>query len=142
MIPSDTRVILNINAIHTQPRYWGADSLVWRPTRWILARPGTAPALAREYLLTPPKGAYVPWSEGARVCPGKKFGQIEFVAAMVALFRKHRVEVVPEKGEGEEEARERALEVVRDSSIVLLLQMRKPESVGLRWVERETAALV
>ena len=83
----------------------------------------------------------MPWSEGARVCPGKKFGQVEFVAAMVAPFRKHRVEGVPEEREGEEEARERVLEVVRDSGVMLLLQMRKPESVRLRWVEKETAAL-
>jgi cytochrome P450 len=109
---------------------------VWRPNRWILSESGTAPPLAREYLRTPPKGAYVPWSDGARVCPGKKFGQVEFVASMVAMFRKHRVEVMPEKGESQQEARKRALEVVLDSRITLLLQMRNPESVALRWSER------
>ena len=95
------------------------------------------PPLAREYLLTPTKGAYVPWSDGARVCPGKRFGQVEFVASMVALFRKHRVEVMPENGESKEEARKRELEVVWDSRLTLLLQMRHPERVALRWIERE-----
>lgn len=71
------------------------------------------------------------------MCPGKKFGQVEFVASMVALFRKHRVEVLPEPGERQEEACQRALDVVRDSRIVLLLQMRKPETVALRWIERK-----
>jgi len=61
---------------------------------------------------------------------------VEFVAVMVALFRKHRVGVMPEKGESEEEARTRALKAVWDSGIMLLLQMRNPENVGLRWVER------
>jgi hypothetical protein len=61
---------------------------------------------------------------------------VEFVGAMVSLFRKHRVEVVPEKGESVEEARKRTLDAVKDSRIVLLLQMRNPESVGLRWVEK------
>ena len=56
---------------------------------------------------------------------------------MVALFRKHRVEVVPENGESEDEARKRALDVVWDSRIVLLLQMRRPDSVALRWLERK-----
>lgn len=55
---------------------------------------------------------------------------------MVALFRKHRVEVVPEKGETVEAARKRTLEVVWASEVVLLLQMKNPESVGLRWVEK------
>lgn len=135
-IPSDTHVISNINAIHSHPRYWGSDSLVWRPSRWILSSPGDGTALSGEQLLTPSKGLYVPWSEGARVCPGKKSGQVEFVASTVTLFRRNRLEVVPEVGESAQAARNRALAAVWDSAIVLLLQMRKAESVGLRWVER------
>jgi hypothetical protein len=42
----------------------------------------------------------------------------------------------PENGESIEEAQKRTLDAVRDSRIVLLLQMRDPESVGLRWVEK------
>jgi cytochrome P450 len=125
--------------MHTHPKYWGSDSLNWRPQRWILLSESSALAqrpLEHEYLRTPPRGAYVPWSDGARVCPGKKFGQVEFVASMVSLFREHRVEVVPESGESVEMARERVLGVVLDSRVTLLLQMRRPESVALRWVER------
>lgn len=55
---------------------------------------------------------------------------------MVSLFRRHRVEVVPENGETIEQAQKRTLGAVKDSRIVLLLQMRNPESVGLRWVEK------
>jgi cytochrome P450 len=135
-IPPNTRIIPNINAIHAHPKYWGTDSLAWRPNRWIKSQPGATTQLDREYLHTPSKGSYVPWSDGARACPGKKFGQAEFVGAMVSLFRKHRVEVVPENGESVEEAQSRALNAVKDSRIVLLLQMRDPESVGLRWVEK------
>jgi cytochrome P450 len=125
--------------MHTHPKFWGSDSLNWRPQRWILLSESSASAqrpLEHEYLRTPPRGAYVPWSDGARVCPGKKFGQVEFVASMVSLFRKHRVEVVPESGESVEMARQRVLGVVLDSRVTLLLQMRRPESVALRWVER------
>lgn len=70
-----------------------------------------------------------------RPCPGRKFSQVEFVAAMVSLFRRHRVEVVPNAGESAQEARERVKKVVNDNVIVLLLQMREPKTVGLRWVE-------
>ncbi|TVY53796.1 putative cytochrome P450 4d21, partial [Lachnellula suecica] len=134
-IPPNTRVIPNINAVHAHPRYWGSDGLVWRPDRWILSKSGPGTSLEREYLRTPPKGAYVPWSEGARACPGKKFAQVEFVAAIVSLFRSHRVEVVPENGDSKAEAQKRSLKAVQDSRIVLLLQMNNPESIGLRWVE-------
>lgn len=60
---------------------------------------------------------------------------MEFVATMISLFRKHRVEVVPENGESLQEARKRTLETVWDSEIVLLLQMKNPESVTLRLIE-------
>lgn len=74
---------------------------------------------------------------GIRPCPGTKFSQVEFVAAMVALFKRNRVQVVLEEGESSEDAKERVMGVVRDNGIVLLLQMRCPEKVGLKWVGRE-----
>ncbi|TGO25857.1 hypothetical protein BPAE_0071g00280 [Botrytis paeoniae] len=153
-IPSNTRVIPNINVMHSHPKYWGSDALVWRPNRWVLSKnidsetqiqgenlpnksinPKSIPE--EEFLFSPQRGTCVPWSEGARACPGKKFGQVEFVATMVSLFRGHRMKVVPEKGERVEEARKRAEKSVWDSEIVLLLQMKKPELVGVKWVEIE-----
>ncbi|TGO34629.1 hypothetical protein BHYA_0189g00170 [Botrytis hyacinthi] len=149
IIPSNTRVIPNINAMHSHPRYWGSDALIWRPNRWVLSKKSDSETRIQEehlpnkstpeeeFPFSPQKGTYVPWSEGARACPGKKFGQVEFVATMVSVFRKHRVEVVPEKGESIEEARKTAEKSVWDSEIVLLLQMKKPELVGVKWVEVE-----
>ncbi|PQE24510.1 cytochrome p450 protein [Rutstroemia sp. NJR-2017a WRK4] len=148
VIPPDTRIIPNTNALHSHPRYWGSDGLEWRPQRWILSKPksdSTSAALNsppvsdiyREYVRTPPKGSYVPWSDGVRPCPGKKFSQVEFVGAMVALFKRHRVEIVREGGETVEQAKERVMAVVKDNVMGLLLQMRSPEKVGLRWVERK-----
>ncbi|THV54440.1 hypothetical protein BGAL_0026g00110 [Botrytis galanthina] len=145
-IPANSRVIPNINAMHSHPKYWGEDGLEWKPSRWILTEGSSYGENSKsklksrpdeEHLFSPQKGTYVPWSEGARACPGKKFGQVEFVATMVSLFRKHRIEVVPEKGESVEEARRRAEKSVWDSEIVLLLQMKKPELVGVKWVEAE-----
>lgn len=37
LIPADTMGLLSICAMHTQPRHWGEDSLVWRPSRWIIS---------------------------------------------------------------------------------------------------------
>lgn len=78
----------------------------------------------------------MPWSEGPRGCSGKKFSQVEFVAAMAGLFHRHRVEIVKEDGENQEEAEKRVKELLDDSAMVLLLQLMKPEKVGLRWVRK------
>lgn len=55
---------------------------------------------------------------------------------MVMLFSRRRVEPVPRSGESIVMARNRTLETVKDSAMVLLLQMQNPESVGLKWVKR------
>lgn len=87
--------------------------------------------------MQPPKGTYFPWSEGVRNCPGKRFAQVEFVAVMAALFRDHCAEPVPCPTEDMLAAQERVLKVVKDSSVELLLQMRNPESVAVKWRKRE-----
>jgi len=145
MIPPDTRICPALNGLHTLPLYWGNDSMEWKPERWILSSSSSSPTaktinakateIANEYLKTPEKGTWFPWSEGLRVCPGKKFSQVEFVAIMVGLLRRNRVEVVPNKGETPQDARERVKACVDDTKVVLLFQMRNPESVSLRWVE-------
>ncbi len=128
-------------ALQTHPRYWGSDSLTWRPSRWILSSSESKSIdldtrLAQESLLLPNKGTFVAWSEGARSCPGKKFAQVEFVATMAALFRNYRAEPVSLFGETPDAARQRVLEVVKDSNVELLLQMRNPESVSVKWSSR------
>ncbi|KAL8649722.1 MAG: hypothetical protein Q9226_005458 [Calogaya cf. arnoldii] len=138
-IPPNTLVIASLQALHTHPRYWGSDSLTWRPSRWIISSsPFPTTTLSTEKLLHPQKGTFIAWSEGLQNCPGRKFAQVEFVATMARLFKSHRAEAVPdaEIGESMEEARERVISVVRDSSVELLLKMREPESVRVRWVER------
>ncbi len=125
-------------ALHAHPRYWGEDALVWRPSRWIKhssdsTSEDVGTRISRERLLVPEKGAYFAWSEGARGCPGKKFAQVEFVATMATLFRNHRVDPVPGYGETLDQARHRVLDVVKDTRMQLLLQMRDPNSVAVTW---------
>ncbi|KAL6719196.1 hypothetical protein ACLMJK_003433 [Lecanora helva] len=135
-IPAGARVNLHTDAIHTHPQYWGSDAMNWRPKRWMLHSNGEIPKVGNESLISPQKGTYAPWSGGPRICPGKKFGQVEFVAVVATLFKNHRVQVVPNHGESEECARARAMATVKDSAMVLLLQMVKPEQIGLRWVTK------
>lgn len=139
LIPADTLILPNAVALHTHPRYWGEDALIWRPSRWIVASAdqnsdGDVELSVEESLLVPMPGTFVPWSEGARICPGKKFAQVEFVAVIAALLRTHHVKPIVHFGEGADHARQRILDMVNDSNMGFLLQIRNPTSVSVDWV--------
>ncbi|MCJ1244328.1 hypothetical protein MMC30_001526 [Trapelia coarctata] len=141
-IPRNTLVVPNAIAVQSHPRYWGEDANTWRPSRWIdppLAPGFTLPRklqIEREVMHVPVKGSFIPWSDGPRVCPGKKFAQVEFVAVIARLFHTHRVFPVPEAGEDSVSAMERTLGIVKDSHMTFLLQMRDPSRVRLAWAAR------
>ncbi|KAK8066668.1 cytochrome p450 protein [Apiospora hydei] len=140
-MPPKTIILPSYGSLHTDPKYWGPDSLEWRPSRWI--RPGSGSTtvaneskLGNEEIDMNQRGVFLGWSEGARDCPGKKFSQVEFVALMVGLFRQWRVDPAVRKEEGEtiEAARKRVMGLIReDSGWVLLLQMFHPERAPLVW---------
>ena len=92
--------------------------------------------LGHEVLLEPPKGTFIAWSEGVRNCPGKRFSQVEFVATMAAVFRNRYSEPVTLIDETLDQAQKRVLQVVKDSNVELLLQMRNAESVAVQWFRR------
>ncbi|KAK2803229.1 hypothetical protein FQN50_007096 [Emmonsiellopsis sp. PD_5] len=113
-------------SIHLDTTIWGADATEFKPSRWIDAS---------GQIITPPKGTYIPWSGGPRICPGMKMSQVEFVATMATLFRSTRCEALPTAGiEDPEVLRQRLLRLMWDSVSKLTLQMRNPGEVQLRWV--------
>ncbi|KAL5356043.1 cytochrome P450 [Aspergillus floccosus] len=122
---------LNMNALHYSEEYWGADAETFDPTRWdarnsssFLAQyantPGlVAPGLEYPTVHRPVRGSYIPFSDGFRACLGKKFAQVEFVAALAVVFRAYRVRLADESHAGRRQA-ERAL---RESVSVVTLGM-------------------
>lgn len=44
-------------------------------------------------LFRPPRGAYIPFSDGHRSCLGRRFGQIEILAVLAVIFSRHSVEL-------------------------------------------------
>ncbi|KAF2806680.1 cytochrome P450 [Mytilinidion resinicola] len=139
-IPTNTHVQLNFCALHTNTHSWGATALEWDPTRFIYHDEGEATAgIEAEQLRPTVEKRYLPWSYGERVCPGKKFSQVELAATLAILFRKHSVDPVPEKGETLVEARKRAQKVSLDIQMTLLNEMYQPQSLGLKWTERTAA---
>ncbi|RDW59204.1 cytochrome P450 monooxygenase-like protein [Coleophoma crateriformis] len=102
-IPPKTTVYMNTGAVHIDPAVWRNlnlaegekksehDELLFRPTRWL------NPPTESQPIFQPPKGSYVPWSGGPRVCPGQKMAQVEFTAIFLKLLHQHRIEAVPLK---------------------------------------------
>ncbi|PVH74538.1 cytochrome P450 [Cadophora sp. DSE1049] len=132
-IPANATLLVNVTALNSCPEYWGSDALTWRPDRWITT--GKSAGIEDEETMQPPKGRFIPWASGPRVCPGKKFAQVEFVAVMARLFRRHKVGAVVENGEMEDEVKRRVMDTVEDSKLWLTLRMNHPERVKLVWKE-------
>ena len=131
LIPAETFVFVKLPAIHSKPEYWGEDSLQWRPNRWI-----TTNSVGEETFVEPKKGTFIGWASGPRVCPGKKFAQVEFVAIFATLFRKHTVKPVLKYGETAEEARVRLFTKVQDVDLYASFRVHNPEALPLLWEER------
>jgi cytochrome P450 len=85
----------------------------------------------------PDSAFFAPWSLGARVCPGKKFSQVEFVAVLLHMLADWRIETVRGEGEAETEARERVLNVLERKTFNVSVHLVRPEEVRLRFVRRE-----
>ncbi|KAL4876526.1 cytochrome P450 [Aspergillus karnatakaensis] len=136
-LPPNVRVNLNANALHYSPEYWGPDAAAFDPRRWdkrnkesFLSRSDgveglAGPGLESPDIHRPVRGAFIPFSDGMRACIGRKFAQVEFVAALVGLFRQYRVEVARIGGESEENARRRADMALRRSATGITLSIGK-----------------
>ncbi|RYC55765.1 hypothetical protein CHU98_g10442 [Xylaria longipes] len=132
-LPPGTRVYVNSTAIHLLPSWRDInrqsdpdfvksepnvlDEYVFRPSRWL------NPAGSAHVIYRPPKGTFLPWAMGPRVCPGQKMAQVEFTAVMLALLRRHRMSATLLKGEGQVEVEQRLDARLRDSRWVTVLQM-------------------
>jgi cytochrome P450 len=139
IIPAGTSVHCSLPALHAHPKYWGPNPLAWNPQQHIgvSAKKGTD-SFENEVLASDTSENFMPWAWGQRVCPGKRFSQVELVAVLATLFRNWRVEIVPEGQETPEQARKRvwASSLKVDHQDHMLHEMVNPESVGLVWVRR------
>lgn len=159
---------LDVAGVHRSSRYWPCKpSLISSRYHdldgFVLARwppnddtdSNTKAAIGsgtsnKEGLFTPQKGAYyLPFSEGARACPGKRFTQVEMIAVISLIFRNWSVELDVGKrasneevedmgGEEIKEVYEKVMETVRrlirGSKSTVTLHMMKP--VPLRFLKR------
>lgn len=115
-------------ALQTDKSQWGNDALAWRPGRWVRSNDDES-----EAFVPPVENALLSWGAGPRACPGKKFSQVEFSGVIACLIHRYRVIPAPKKGETEEMARERTMNVLNDSDHTLAMRMNHPERLKVRW---------
>lgn len=82
VIPEGTIVLLPIYALHHDPRWFG-DPDAFRPERFA----DGARAL--------PKGVYLPFGGGPRVCIGNAFAQLEATLLLATLAQRYRLSLEP-----------------------------------------------
>jgi cytochrome P450 len=113
-------------SIHLDTTIWGPDAEDFKPSRWFDDA---------GQIVTPPKGTFLPWSDGPRVCPGMKMSKVDFVAARATLFRSARCEPIPTLGLHRPEDLQRRLQQLMGNSVSkLTLQVRDVKAVQLRWI--------
>jgi cytochrome P450 len=174
-LPGGCKISIDAAATHQNPKYWPGDDLEgFRPERWL-----TDPATVKEVdarnndvfeeemedvsglqgsntspsLFRPPRGAFIPFSEGHRACLGRRFAQVEITAVLATLFREYSVELavdewasdeevdkMPVGGAERREVWEKAAErarwlITKGSGTVITLKLRSGD-VPVRWTRR------
>ena len=80
-------VLISPYALHRDERWWGPDAEEFRPSRWLTEEghfDETAPGQ--------PRGAYLPFGAGSRMCIGAGFAVMEAVLLLARLAGDWRVE--------------------------------------------------
>lgn len=130
-VDTDTKVGFNIYGAHLSPR-WGADVHSFEPRRFIQRS-----ADGGEKVVVPEGPLYAPFMMGPRMCPGKKFSQVEFVSMMARVLVEWRVEPAKWDGDSEDVARERLLSVAGDKVFNVSAHLKRGGDAAVRFVRRK-----
>ncbi|XP_034245161.1 probable cytochrome P450 4ac1 [Thrips palmi] len=79
VLPANSSVMLNILAVHWDPRHW-PEPHVFEPGRFL-----------PEHSRGRPRGAHIPFSVGSRNCIGGKYAMMVVATLLAATVRAHRV---------------------------------------------------
>jgi cytochrome P450 len=93
--PVGTTVLMSPWILHHDPRSWGADAADFRPDRWLndaAEFDATAPGQ--------PKGAYLPFGAGSRICIGESFAWTEAVLVLATLASRWAPVTEPDQSVG------------------------------------------
>ncbi|KAF2106449.1 putative cytochrome P450 [Lophiotrema nucula] len=130
VVPPGTLVGLHQYGAHLSSR-WGVDADKFDPRRFVSTN-----EKGNEILTVPDGVAYLPFMFGPRICPGKKFAQVEFVAIVAQMLSEYRVEVLRKGNETEQAATARLMGTLKDKYFNISAHLKRPEDAGVRFVKR------
>ncbi|EHK16488.1 uncharacterized protein TRIVIDRAFT_75420 [Trichoderma virens Gv29-8] len=122
VIPKDTGISLVTVSTHVNPRYWPtrpskitpgkSNILDYDPSRWFQTKNkqngqgnevvagadsedfgGFQGSDINSQLFKPERGSYIPFSDGARSCLGRRIAVVEIIAALAVIFRSYSIEL-------------------------------------------------
>jgi cytochrome P450 len=125
--------IVPVQFLYADEQIWGTDVMEFDPRRWIVVDDKGSERLKDD---TDQIG-FLPWLTGPRVCPGKKFSQVEFVAGLASILATFRIKPVAKSGETEEEARARLKWAMDNAEYYMTPKIGRPETYGIRFVRIE-----
>lgn len=93
--PIGTTMLTSPWILHHDPRSWGDDAATFRPDRWINEAGEFDPTAPGQ-----PRGAYMPFGAGSRICIGESFAWAEAVLVLVTLARRWAPTTEPDQPVG------------------------------------------
>jgi len=109
-VPSGTEVVCHFPGLHYNPRYW-KDPRKFMPER---------------FLGDWPRDAFIPFSQGARACVGRRFSETEGVAVITMLVSKYKVEIKEEPEFAHETFEERYARITAFDQTLTTIPVRVP----------------
>eukprot|EP01117_Protostelium_nocturnum_P002048 TRINITY_DN12696_c0_g1_i1.p1 TRINITY_DN12696_c0_g1~~TRINITY_DN12696_c0_g1_i1.p1 ORF type:complete len:515 (-),score=105.51 TRINITY_DN12696_c0_g1_i1:8-1552(-) len=87
VIPAGADIVMDCCGTHYSTEVWGPDAASFNPSRFDnRANDPTVPVYYK-------KGSFYPFSEGVRMCLGKKFAQVELIFIVSTLLQKYKVQL-------------------------------------------------
>ncbi|CAJ2500683.1 Uu.00g035360.m01.CDS01 [Anthostomella pinea] len=175
-LPRNMYIGMIVSSVHRNPRFWpGKPSKIrdcphdlddWVPDRWF--RPsfndvtsvegadtedfgGYAGPDTSASMFHPVRGSYIPFSDGARSCLGRRIAQVEIIAALAVIFQKYSIENAVDDWASDEEiarmsrqekadlyqrATRRSRQTLREASSLITLKLKGDAHVPVRLVRR------
>lgn len=177
ILPAGACISLCASSVHANPLHWpakpskvhpGKDDIAdYVPERWFRKNihagkdEDSTDDEGEDYggfkgrdtsaqLFRPERGAYIPFSDGARACLGRRIAQVEVIAALAVLFKDYSVELAVDEWASEEDlakmeksemaeiywkARDKRDKIISGASSLLTLKLRG-DVVPVRFVKR------
>ena len=129
-VPAGTLVIISPWLLHRRAADW-PEPLTFDPTRFDADRSAT------------PRGGYLPFGVGPRLCIGRDFATVETVLTLAALLRGHRVELArDEQGRARRPGIEASVTVRPRGGLSLALHRREARSTPVQVRGRGNGGMV